>query len=207
MKDLTLELTNLTNREELTDTKLAQLKAQATIFDSGHATLNMSFDLLAKQPTFKLKSAITKVDLKNLNGFLMAYGKFEVDRGEFSLFNEIAAKNGHFVAYAKPIFRHIDVQAWEEKHHPNNKLLILWKNIVGFIFDRFKNKEKDQIAIKIKAEGSFEDPNINILQAVASLLRNGFIQALIPGYDNTIRWNDVPDDNSKEKESGKTPKS
>lgn len=192
IEDLVLDATNLTNREALKEAMFAKIKVRAKVFSSGHAEIDMQLDPLAKNPTFKLNSAIKNVDLTKLNDFLMAYGKFDVDRGNFSLFMEIAAKKGKFVAYAKPLFRNIDVRTWESKQHPNNKLLILWKNIVGFIVDIFKNEEEDQIATRIKAEGTFDNPDVNIWEAVGSLLRNGFIQALIPGYDNSIRWSDVP---------------
>jgi hypothetical protein len=194
MENIDIEARNLTNREELKDAMFAKATMHAKAFGSGRAELSMLFDPLAKYPTFKLKSALRNVDLTHLNQLLLAYGKFDVDKGQFSLFNEIAAKDGSFIAYAKPMFRHIDVRAWEAKHHPNHKLLVLWRNIVGDIVDFLKNKEEDQLALEIKADGSFDDPDIHIWQAVGSLLYNGFIQALIPGYDNSISWTDVPVD-------------
>lgn len=199
IKDIELKASNLTNREELKDAMFAKITAGAKVFSSGSAELSMQLDPLAQHPTFKLKSAIKSVDLTKLNDLLMAYGKFDVDRGTFSLFNEIVAKKGKFVAYAKPVFRNIDVRAWERREHPNNKLLALWKNIVGIVVDLLKNKEKDQIATKIKAEGSFEDPDVSVWGAVGSLLRNGFIQALIPGYDKSMKWTDVPEEKGSER--------
>lgn len=193
IQNIALQATNFTNREKLKTAMFAKVTAQAKMFGSGHGELTIQLDPIAKHPTFELKSAIKSIDLTQLNDFLMAYGKFDVDRGQFSLFNEIVAKNGKFVAYAKPMFHNIDVRAWEAKEHRNNTLLMLWKNIVGFVVDILKNRKKDQLAIKIKAEGTFEDPDVNVWEAIGSLLRNGFIQALIPGYDKSIKWTDVPD--------------
>lgn len=191
--NISLAANNLTNKEKLKDKQFAKASLRARVFESGHAELDMLFDPLAQHPTFNLQSAIKDVDLTKLNDLLLAYGKFDVERGSFSLFCEVVAKDGRFVAYAKPVFRNINVSAWESRQHPNNKLLSLWKNIVGFVVDLLKNKEKNQIATKIKAEGSFNNPDVSIWEAVATLLRNGFIQALIPGYDNSISWQDVPD--------------
>lgn len=200
IENISLEASNLTNRKGLKDETFAKTSVRAKVFESGEAELDMLFDPLAKHPTFNLQSAIRNIDLTKLNDFLLAYGKFDVDRGNFSLFCEIAAKNGKFVAYAKPVFHNIDVRAWESREHPNNKLLVLWKNIVGFVVDLLKNKEKDQLATKIKAEGTFDDPDLNVWEAVVSLLRNGFIQALIPGYDNSIDWKDVTDSKPNKKD-------
>lgn len=200
IEDISLVASNLTNREELKDEMFAKTSVRAKLFESGQGEVDMVLDPLATQPTFKLRSAIKSVDLTKLNDFFMAYGKFDVDRGSFSLFSEIAAKEGKFVAYAKPVFRNIDVAAWESREHRNNKLLVLWKNIVGLVVDILKNKKEDQIATKFKAEGTFDDPDLSIWDAVATLLRNGFVQALIPGYDNAIKWTDVPVSESSSKE-------
>ena len=125
IENIAVYASNLTNRDELKEEMFAKLTASAQMFGSQSATLEMEFDPLAKLPTFNLESAIRDVKLTHLNDFLMAYGKFNVDRGRFSLFSETAAKNGKFVAYVKPIFYSIDVVALESKQHHNNKLLVL----------------------------------------------------------------------------------
>jgi hypothetical protein len=192
VEDISLLASNLTNRAKLKDAMFAKVSSRAKLFESGHAELDMVLDPLAKHPTFSLQNAIKDIDITKLNDLLMAYGGFDVDRGTFSLFSEIVAKNGKFVAYAKPIFRNLDVAAWQSRQHRNNKLLVLWKNIMDIVADLLKNKEKDQLATKIKAEGTFDDPDVSVWDAVVNLLYNGFIQALIPGYDNSITWSDVP---------------
>ena len=50
---------------------------------------------------------------------------------------------------------------------------------------------QDQVATKAEIEGDFNNPKINILDAVWEVLRNAFIQALLPSIDNEISLKSV----------------
>jgi hypothetical protein len=123
--------------------------------------------------------------LVSLNDFLKAYGKFDVARGTFALFASFAAAEGKYDGYAKVFFENLDVFAWE-KERKKNALQVFWQAIVGTVSTVFQNQPKDQLATKIPFSGSFDNTDVGIWAATATLLRNAFIRALVPKLDNSI---------------------
>jgi hypothetical protein len=131
-----------------------------------------------------------------LNNFLLAYGNFDVNHGNFGLYAEMAAKNKAFKGYVKPIIKNLDVVG------PNNKagsfFHKLWELAVGAVGVIFRNQKKDQIATKVNLEGNFKDPKTSTLDAVFEVLRNAFIQAQIPSVDNEINIHSVDEADKKD---------
>lgn len=98
------------------------------------------------------------------NDFLKAYGSFDVSKGTFALYTEMAAKNGKFIGYLKPIITDLKVMGKDvSKDSFFNKIREAIVSTAGFVF---KNQIKDQLATKISMEGEFANPRINTLGAV-----------------------------------------
>jgi hypothetical protein len=55
----------------------------------------------------------------------------------------------------------------------------------------FKNQKEDQVATKVRIEGDFKNPQTFTLDAIFEVLRNAFIQALLPSIDHEININSV----------------
>jgi hypothetical protein len=149
----------------------------------------MKLNALNKYPTFDLNAEIKNTNLVLLNDFLKAYGNFDVHRGNFGLYTEMAAKDGKFKGYVKPIIKDLKVVGPEDRHDKFfNKV---WEQIIGAAGVILKNQKKDQVATKINIKGNFKDPQTNTLDAVWEVLRNAFIQALLPSIDNEISLKSV----------------
>ena len=182
---LASNLSNVINKKvELPST----VTAHASMYE-GALELNMKLNALAENPTFELKAEIKNTNLVLLNDFLMAYGKFDVDKGEFSLYSEIAAKDGKFKGYVKPIIKDLKVLGPKDKN--DGIFHLLWESIVGSAGFVFKNQKADQVATKVPMEGTFKNPQINTLEALWEVLSNAFIQALVPSIDHEININSV----------------
>src|SRR5436190_9848321 len=130
------------------------------------------------------------MDLVALNDFLKAYGKFDVDRGLFALYTSIASKDGTYEGYVKVLFENLDVFAWE-KERKKNVLEIFWQAIVGTLTTAFKNQPKDRLGTSIPVFGSYENPQVGVWSAVANLLQNAFIRALLPKVDREVTLEEV----------------
>lgn len=177
-------------------TKLpASVTASAAAYE-GTLDVNMRLNPLAEVATFDLNAELKNTNLVLLNDFLNAYGNFDVNKGNFGLYTELAAKEGKFTGYVKPVIRDLDVAGLEDRK--DAFFHKLWEGIVGTAGDIFKNQKKDQIATRVPLEGNFKDPKTDTWEAVWEVLRNAFIQALIPSVDNQINLSSV--DKEKEKD-------
>jgi hypothetical protein len=201
---------NLSNAKHTKGSLPSTAVATAVVYD-GTAKVNMKIDPLSRVPTFDLNAQLTNVDLTHLNNFLRAYGNFDVERGEFSLYSEAAAKNNRISGYTKPIIKDIKVVSWKEDIRKPLKLI--WESVVGAVAWILTNHKKDQIATKATFEGRLDDPDISVLSIIGQLLRNAFIQALVPSLENNVNINSIG--NKEEKPTAlkqlynktKTPKS
>jgi hypothetical protein len=182
---LAINFSNVINKKvELPST----VTAHASVYE-GTLDLNMKLNALAENPTFDLKAEVKNTNLVLLNDFLKAYGKFDVDRGTFSLYTEIAAKGGKFKGYVKPIIKDLKVLGPKDKN--DGFFHLLWESIVGTAGFVLKNQKENQVATKVPMEGTFKNPQTNVLEALWEVLRNAFIQALVPKIDYEINMNSV----------------
>jgi hypothetical protein len=182
---LALNLTNvINNKVELPST----VTAQATVYE-GTLNFAMKLNALAANPTFELNAEIRNTNLVLLNNFLKAYGNFDVNRGTFSLYTEMAAKDGKFIGYVKPIITNLKVLGPQDRH--DSFFHKVWESVIGAAAFVFKNQKKNQLATKITIKGNFKDPQTKTLDAVWEVLRNAFIQALMPSIDNEININSI----------------
>jgi len=190
---LVQNLTNVIDDEvELPST----VSAQASVYQ-GTLNFNMKLNALAENATFDMNAELKNTNLVLLNDFLKAYGNFDVNKGTFGLYTEMAAKDGKFKGYVKPIIKDLDVVGIEDEN--DNVFQNIWEFVVGGVAEIFTNQEKDQVASKVTMEGNFNNPQTNTLDAIWELLRNAFIQALIPSIDYEININTVKTDNPDDK--------
>ncbi len=182
---LAFNLTSVTNDKiELPST----VTAQASVYE-GTLDFNMKLNALADYATFDLNAEMKNSNLVLYNDFLRAYGNFDVNKGRFGFSTEMAAKEGNFKGYVKPVITDLVVVGPKDKNDSFfNKM---WEYFIGSLGVVFKNQKEDQLATKVLLEGRFKNPKTNILYAVWEVLRNAFIQALVPRIDNEISINSV----------------
>src|SRR6185436_4408986 len=107
-----------------------------------------------------------------------------------------AASKGKFVGYVKPVIKDLDVVGHEDRN--DNLFRKMWEVMVGAAGVVLRNQKEGQIAAKVPIEGTFKDQTItHTWYAIVDLLRNAFIQALIPSIDNAINIRSI---NSKQPE-------
>jgi len=188
MDDIYVLAQNLQNTEDPVILLPASVELSANVY-GGHVDVEVDLDLLADDPTFDLKAEVKELDLPKLNNFFKAYGKFTVEKGQFSVFSEVAAKDGGFIGYVKPLMVELRILGPSDKNE--NVLVLLWEGIIDAVNWVLKNKPEDQLATKIPLEGRFDSPRTNIISTIYELLKNGFIQALNHSLDYEININSV----------------
>ena len=188
---------NLSNVTDSTNLLPSTVTGSAEIY-GGKAKLNMKLDALNKTPTFDMNAEMIGLNLVEVNDFLKAYGKFDVQKGSFGVYTEAAAKDGKIIGYTKPIIKDLDVIEWkDEKEDPLGQKLL--ESVVGLGGWIFKNRSEDQVATEIEFEGELKDPAINVWNIIGETLRNAFIEALYPSLEHTININTVKQAEVEEK--------
>lgn len=187
---------NLHNSYDSTNTLPASIKATATVYD-GTLRFDMRMNPLAEQATFDLNTTLMNTNLIKVNDFFQAYARVDVNKGSFDLYVEVAAKDGKFTGYAKPLIKDLDVLGKEDRD--DTIFRKLWEASVGGAGQVFKNQSSDQVATKILFEGDIGKSNTNVWYAIVTVLRNAFIQALNPAIDNMINLSSVNDPSKKKK--------
>jgi hypothetical protein len=197
MTDVDVVALNLRNSYDSSDVLPAKIDAHATVYE-GRLDFDMKLNPLADVPTFDLTAEWTRTNLIKLNEFFQAYAKVDVNKGRFGLFTEVAAKDGYFAGYVKPLIEDIDVLGKEDRD--DNLLRKAWEGIAGTVTEVFENQAKETFATKIPLEGKIENPEANIFFAILQILENAFISALQPSIDQEINLGTVEEEEQKEEE-------
>jgi hypothetical protein len=140
----------------------------------------------SKNPNISLKIAIKNTEMKAMSRIFQAYGKFDIKRGKFSFFSEIAIRNNRIRGYVKPIFKNMEVAAIRT---PKDKSLLhkLNAGVVDAMTKLLKNRPRQQVATQTDISGTLENPRINITQIIVNLVRNAFFKAILPGFNREVR--------------------
>jgi hypothetical protein len=156
----------------------------------------MKLDALAERATFDMNAEVKNTNLVKLNDFLKAYANVDVNKGNFGLYTEFASLNGKYKGYVKPVIKDLDVLGPEDR---SDKFFHkVWEGLVGSAAKILENRKKDQVATRIPIEGSFKGSQTNITEVIWELLRNAFIQALMPAIDHEINLSSVAADEGKD---------
>ncbi|MEO5572720.1 MAG: DUF748 domain-containing protein [Bacteroidia bacterium] len=173
------------NLSSVLDTALlpATVDANANVY-KGTFNFKMKINPLADQPTYDLNAELKNTNLPDMNDFLKAYANFDVHAGTFGLYTEVAAKDGKYIGYVKPVIKNLKVLGPEDRHDSFfNKLYEVLVGTVGVIL---KNPKEKQVATKVPIKGEYGNSTVGTWYAIIDVLRNAFIQALYPSVDNEI---------------------
>ena len=192
-------LSNLTNVVDSEKESFARFEVQATVLDDAPLRINGSLNPLAQQPTFDVNLQLESVALKELNPWLRQYAKADAQAGTFQLYMEIAAADGAFQGYAKPLMQDVDIYGSEEQN--DSLLRKAWEGIVEFATNIVENEDEDQVGARVPFSGTIQDPDTNIWQTIASVLRNAFVSAFAQSLEGSISIRNVRENLSELGES------
>lgn len=197
MTDLNVLALNLRNSYDSATLLPATVTANAYIYE-GTMDFKLKLNPLADQATFDMNAEIKNTNLVLLNDFFQAYANIDVNKGTFGMYTEVAAKEGSFTGYVKPLIQSLDVYGKEDKK--DNIFRQLWEGLVGGVTEILENQDKDQFATKIPFKGRLDNPKTNIWATIGNILQNAFVRALQPAIDYEVNINSV----DKEKKEKKT---
>jgi hypothetical protein len=183
LSDLDLEANDLSNTG---GERLSRIVLAAKTSGGGELKASLELDPFAIPPRFDLDAALLDLDLTLLNDVFRALAGFDFEQGRADVFLELAANDGRVTGYVKPLLSDLDVLSWGGEEPGDDVIDLLWEGIVGASGEALQNQPEDQLAARIPLEGAIEDPAIGIWPLVLSLLRNGFVRALLPQVEGSV---------------------
>lgn len=188
MKNIEIKVENLTNSRRLSDTLMARAEVTGVTTGDGQFQLQARMNPVAKRPTFNVSSKLMALKVKALNPITNKYAKFDFEKGELDLVTEVAVVNGAMNGYVKPLLRDVEILGSGDKKRDKDGLLRrFWESIVGATEEIAENQPISQSGTKIPIKGQIDTPDPSISAAVVAVLRNAFVQALLPNYEGPTK--------------------
>jgi len=166
-------------------TGASEFQMSGRFMGSGNTRVTGTIRPASQNANLRLKIAIENTDMKAMSKIFQAYGKFDIKRGEFSFYSEIAIRNNRIQGYVKPIFKNMEVT---DMRTPEDKSLFhkLYAGAVGAMAELLKNRPRQQVATETDISGPLEDPRANTAQIIVNLVRNAFFKAILPGFEREV---------------------
>lgn len=152
---------------------------------TGTTKASATFRPESKGPDFNLDLAIVDTQMRPMSDLFKAYGNFEIRQGLFSFYSELTVKNNMINGYVKPLFKNLQV---DDRRSEKQKSLFhrTYIAIVKGLSRLLENPETKQIATEATISGPVEGKKTNTGQVLINLIRNAFIQAILPGFEREV---------------------
>lgn len=183
------ELVNLTNVADLNKETFADFTATARVLNDAPLEVHGSVEPWARQPTFDVNLQVKDVELPKVNPWLREYIKADAESGDFELYLELAAADGKFQGYAKPVMQNVNILSAEEPE--KNPLKRLWEGLLDLAANVLENREEEQVAARIPFRGAIKNPETSLIETIVSVLRNAFVAAFARSLEGSISLRSV----------------
>jgi hypothetical protein len=191
MRDFEMQLRNLTNFQDLEEPAFADLDVSGSIMGNAPLSLTGSLDPNESVPTFDIDLSIEGARLVDVNPWLREFLKVDAEMGVFSMYSELAAAEGRFEGYVRPILENPEFADTAESAGPFRKV---WERLVNVAAKVLENQQEEQVATQIPLRGEIEDPDVDLVTTIVNLLRNAFVAAFSHSLDGSINLRDVARD-------------
>lgn len=191
MKRFNGEIRNIRNVEEKPGSLPSPVWATGDVPGYGGT---MRFDgnvyVLKPIPDFNYNLQFTNLQLVKLNELARAYANIDFEKGNLSVFSEMAMNDGKLNGYVKPLTKGMQIFKLDENDNRS----------VGRFFTELlaqggtailKNQKRDQVATRIPLSGTVETIETGIWPTIFGVLRNAYIEAFKGEFDNDITFKDA----------------
>ncbi|MEX0803498.1 MAG: DUF748 domain-containing protein [Candidatus Binatia bacterium] len=180
--DAQIKIQNLTNQAK---EGTSVVTANGKFMNSGKARALVRLRPTGKSPNFDLQMSIEPTNMKALNPLFKAYANFDVVAGQFSLYSEIAVRDGLINGYVKPLFKDVDV--YDPKQDRKKGLFgKIYEGIIGGLSWVLENQPREEVATTTKISGKLSNPETSTLDVVLGLVQNAFFKAILPGLERSV---------------------
>jgi hypothetical protein len=162
--------------------KRSTLDVDGQFMGNGPTRLRASFLPNARTPDLDLNLAIRRTPLVTLNPVWKAHAGFDAAGGTFSFFTQLTVRNGRVDGYVKPLFADPDIYDAKQDAE-ENVFQQLYEGVIGGVSEIFQDQPRDTVAARTDVSGPVSSPSASTLEILVSVLRNAFIDAILPGLE------------------------
>ena len=182
VSDTNMTVRNFSNHAEH---GVAHLNLAGTFMGSGTTHIDGTFAASGRGPQFTTNVEIVNTDLSALNPLMRAHGRIDVAQGHLTVYAQIGVKNSRITGYVKPMFS--DVKVYSSEKDKNKSALQQAKDVVvGAAARILKNEKTQKVATQVSLAGNLKNPDVSTWEAFVEIVRNAFIQAILPGFDRQM---------------------
>jgi hypothetical protein len=192
LRDFEMQLRNLTNVQDVEEPAFAELDVRGGIMGNSPLSLTGRIDPNEMTPTFDIDLSLEGAQLVDVNPWLREFLKVDAEMGVFSMYSELAAAEGRFEGYVRPILE--DPQLFDSETDSQGPFRKAWEALVNVAAKILENREEQQVATQIPLRGEIEDPDVDLLTTMVNLLRNAFVAAFSHSLDGSITLRNVAND-------------
>ncbi|HEX2139377.1 MAG TPA: DUF748 domain-containing protein [Woeseiaceae bacterium] len=182
-------LSNLTNVEKSNDPTFAGFEVRAIFGQDAPLSISGHANPLSEVPTFDVNLSLEGARLVDVNPWLEKFLNVDAEQGVFSMYAELAAADGRFEGYIKPILENAEIFRLDEPS--TGPLQKAWEAVVDAVGEILEDPKEEQVATQIPFEGELENPDAGLMAAAVNLLRNAFVAAFTHSLEGTVTLEDV----------------
>jgi len=193
IRDFQMRLRNLTNVQDVEEPAFAEIDVHGGIMGNAPIALTGRLDPNEMTPTFDIDLSIEGARLVDVNPWLREFLKVDAEMGVFSMYSELAAAEGRFEGYVRPILEDpkFTDKNEDDEEGPFHKA---WEGIVNVAAKILENREEEQVATQIPLRGEITDPDVDLLTTMVNLMRNAFVAAFSHSLEGSINLRSVASD-------------
>jgi len=171
-----LSAENLSNQRIQGD---ATVQLKGKLMGTGDTQVWAQFRPKTESGDMDLTVQVEDAAMASLSDLALAYGKFDVAAGAFSMYADLRVRDGTIDGYIKPVVRGLETS----RDAPASFREKLYEGLVDVGAKVLKNRPRREIVTVMDVSGRVDQPQISTWQVVRGLLGNAFIEALYPGFE------------------------
>ncbi len=178
-------VSNLSNVRDAQGQRVATLDASAQVLGQAPLEAHARFDPLGSFEDFSFELRVLDIELTRANSFLQAYAQIDAASGHGDFVMELEATEGKLSGYAKPLLQDVEIFNWKQdiEQQGDNPLRALWEAVAGGVETLLKNQREDQFATRVPISGRIDRPQTGTWDAIVAVLRNAFVEAFKPQFE------------------------
>lgn len=186
VRELNFAIHNFSNRAALSNS--CRIIGKGLLYE-GRGAVEVTLLPLEPTLTMDLNLELQSINLVLLNHLLIKYGKVDLTKGTLDLYAEVAVAGNSFKGYVKPLLKDLDFISAEDRG--DNLFRKVWERLIAGFYNILENNRSKQVVAKIPLEGRLDDPHVRVGVVMMSILRNAFVKALTPSFDDIINFSSI----------------